>query len=74
MTLAEFLAAHDYAATPVYRRIDGGMEVGTPTSTVYPAADAYLVPDVGNVRPLWGLADWRVTSVSGGSVWLGRRV
>lgn len=77
MTFQEFLAQAHYSARPVYQRIDGGVELGEPTTKVYPAASAYIYPHhplpVERDWAIMDLDDWRVSSVTGGSVWLVRR-
>jgi hypothetical protein len=75
MTLADYLATTGTLGTAVYMRA-GVREMYTPSTSVLAHADAYIVPDVapldslGSFVSLWHLADWKVSSVQAGSVWL----
>ena len=77
-TLAAILPMLPYHVTPITRAEDGTILRGRPGSPVDDATTAVVVPDAGwrterQRAQLWLLADWRVSSVSGGSIWLLRK-
>jgi len=70
MTLTQFLRTSKYTATAVVARGDVREHYTGQTATT-PEADAYIYPDyTPEHAQLYALSDYKVASVSGGSVWM----